>query len=647
MVPIKAHARCSSGASCANSPDLGTLPGGIASYANGVSADGSVVTGISDGTGFTIHAFRWSGGVMSDLGTLAGGTHSFAEGVNADGSVIAGIGDGTGFVLHAFRWTAATGMQDLGALAGGTLSLANAVNGDGSVVVGLSNGTGFDYHAFRWSSGVMSDLGTLTGGDRSIAFGVNGSGSVVVGGANGAGFLEHAVRWNGGVISDLGALTGGNLSLANSVSADGSVVAGSSDGTGFTEHAFRWTGGVMSDLGTLTGGNQSAARGIDASGSIVVGHADGAGFAEHAFRWTAATGMKDINTLLADAGVNMTGITLTRATGVSANGQFIVGYGSFPAGSILAYLARYYDGIGGITDARSVQSSIDALAQARRGLAAQQQGLAAPLLDADNPLDQTSQAGVFGAAGSATGGVTARYMLGGGLSVRGGVSYAREDYENGRLNSAAMGALALRYVSGGTGAIQPFVEGGGWFAPDTSMSFSRTYVNGAGAATGTGKTEGGIGYYYGRAGVATDLAKGGQLAVSGEIGQEILHVNAYAEPLSAANPFEARVNSGDDTMTLAKLRVQYTASLTARVDGAVYVAVVRTFNQSSGLSAAVDGFGAFAPASLPETVWAEFGVRAGYKLTDNVTFDVFSGGVAGREGVGTEVHSGAGLRIRF
>ena len=61
----------------------------------------------------------------------------------------------------------------------------------------------------------------------------------------------------------------------------------------------------------------------------------------------------------------------------------------------------------------------------------------------------------------------------------------------------------------------------------------------------------------------------------------------------------------------------------------------------------VDGVGALTPSSPSGTSWAEFGVRVGYKLTDATTFDVFSGGIAGRNGVGTQVHSGVGLRVQF
>jgi len=90
---------------------LGTL-GGSSSFANGISADGSVIVGYSyktgDGTG-NYHAFKYIGSTMTDLGTL-GGTSSSAFGVSADGSVIVGDSSITGnsanmpLNISAQRW---------------------------------------------------------------------------------------------------------------------------------------------------------------------------------------------------------------------------------------------------------------------------------------------------------------------------------------------------------------------------------------------------------------------------------------------------------------------------------------------------------------------------------------------------------------
>jgi len=437
------------------------------------------------------------------------------------------------------------------------------------------------------------------------------------------------------------------------VSGDGLVVVGQSDitgGSGF--HAFLWSKAKgMVDLGTL-GGTNSSAKGVSGDGSVVVGDSEIGSSAVHAFRWTEATGIKDLNTLLANAGVNMTGIRLETAKAVSGNGQFIVGNGDF----VGAYIVRYYDGtptgappapIAGVTTVESVQQSTDQLAAARFGVLAQQHGFASPLLGGDRPMGFGNEAGVIVTAGSAAAGGFVRYSWGSGFSLIGGLSYAKESYPDADLNHGAMGALALQYIYPSVGWWRPFVEAGGWAAPNASLSFSRTYANGAGTATGTGSTHGNLSYLFARAGILLAQSQADQVALSAEYGRERLAADAYSEGLSAQNPFEAHVDAGTDTADLAKLRLQWSHRFTPSLDGTLWVAGVHGFNRSSELSAVVPGIGTLMPADLAALTWAEYGARVGYNLNDSTTLDVFANGVSGGGGVDTRIHAGVGLRVQF
>jgi probable HAF family extracellular repeat protein len=180
---------------------LGDLPGGnISSFANGVSADGSVVVGGGFSASGT-EAFRWtSGGGMVGLGDLPGGSFSSqAVGVSADGSVVVGAGSSASGT-EAFRWTSGGGMVGLGDLPGGAFnSIARAVSADGSVVVGQ----GFSVpagRAFIWDpvngmralDMVLVDSGIdLTGWTLIDATGISDDGLTIVGmGFNPSRFLE-------------------------------------------------------------------------------------------------------------------------------------------------------------------------------------------------------------------------------------------------------------------------------------------------------------------------------------------------------------------------------------------------------------------------------------------------------------------------
>ncbi|MBD9400438.1 autotransporter domain-containing protein [Comamonas sp. CMM02] len=348
------------------------------SYANAVSADGSVVAGGAIfGSSWMHHAFRWTiDGGMQDLGDLTvGGTgQSFVNAISADGSVIVGWASYSPIVSHAFRWTSAGGMQDLGDFYNGMGgSFASGVSADGRVVVGeATSSSGRKYRAFRWTSeGGMQDLGdlTATGTEWSTATAVSADGNVVVGQAAYDSSRYHAFRWTtGGGMQDLGDLTanGTGGSQAHAVSADGRVVVGRADyGSGAYVHAFRWTSeGGMQDLGDLTGSGTgwSSASAISADGSVVVGNAAYDSRRGHAFLWTSDGGMQGLGDLTAD------GTGWSQANAVSADGRTVVGTASNDQGENRAFIYRTK-----MQDTGNLQSSLPRLEADKELAAARQQ----------------------------------------------------------------------------------------------------------------------------------------------------------------------------------------------------------------------------------------------------------------------------------
>ncbi len=323
---------------------LGFLSENPHSAAYGVSADGSVVVGQSRSAS-GLEAFRWtSGGGMVGLGDLPGGDfYSEAVAVSADGSVVVGQSRSASG-LEAFRWTSSGGMSGIGDLPGGSFSSnARAVSADGAVVVGEGSSKQ-GIQAFRWTSGDgMVELSDLPGGSFSnaSAWGASADGSVVVG----VGFSQQGIeafRWtSGGGMVGLGDLPGGEVnSYALGVSADGSVIVGRGNSASGSE-AFRWTsGGGIVGLGDLPGGIfHSEAVAVSADGSVVVGPSTSA-LGIEAFRWTSDGGMVNLRDFLVEHGVsNLTDWTLIWASGVSADGNTIVGFGTNPDGYQEAWIA--------------------------------------------------------------------------------------------------------------------------------------------------------------------------------------------------------------------------------------------------------------------------------------------------------------------
>ena len=312
--------------------NLGVFSGGNSSFANAISADGSTVTGSSNGS-VGNRAFRWTaGGGLQNLGILdSSGPYSDGSALSADGSVVTGISAGSNNNNRAFRWTAATGMQSLGVLGTGSASVGNAISANGSVIAGESYTAGFSNpRAFRWTAATgLQSLGILPGGQGTDAFAISADGSVIAGVDSVNGFLR-AFRWTAGGIQDIGDLPGSNSTEAIGLSPDGSVATGDSgDALGTIFQAFRWTsGGGMQDLGILAGGSISQGRAITADNSIIIG-ASASSIGDRAFLWTQSLGMVDLNEYLPLYGLNLTGWTLTQASGISADGSAITGYGSF------------------------------------------------------------------------------------------------------------------------------------------------------------------------------------------------------------------------------------------------------------------------------------------------------------------------------
>ncbi len=348
---------------------LGDLAGGVfSSEAWGVSADGTVVVGFSESANGP-EAFRWTlAGGMQGLGFLPGDLSSKAEAVSRDGSVVVGTSCSAAENCsevgndEAYCWTAQGGMVSLGFLPGGfNSSSACGVSWDGSVVVGQSFSANGD-EAYRWTlQGGMVGLGDLPGGIlHSHGRAVSGDGAVVVGNGTSAAHPppndddNEAYRWENGVMVGLGHLPGGLLTGGgDGVSYDGSVVVGNRDSTNSGpggHEALRWTAATgLVGLGDLPGVPfASGAYGVSANGTVVVGVGNFVHTPKpmgEAFVWTSAWGMVNLRDLLIQQGATgLSGWTLGIATGASADGRTIVGFGINPAGVTEAWIAQNLQG---------------------------------------------------------------------------------------------------------------------------------------------------------------------------------------------------------------------------------------------------------------------------------------------------------------
>lgn len=524
-----------------------------------------------------------------------------------------------------------------------TGALAQGLSPDGSIVVGWESGSGLPYGqlAVQWYkvAGTWTEfaLGHLNANDNSVATGATNVSHTIVGydtwspGGQAAWYTK-----NGGPLQALS--SGGYIySGASAISADGSTIVGLGwNGSGNPTRAVAWSGAnytTMVDLGTL-GGNSSATA-VNADGSIIVGNSNGV-----AMRWTATGGMKNFNTLLGNAGVDMSSISLLSVAGISGNGLY------YAANSATNGYIVYYDGtIGGVTTPVGLQSSIDDLQRSRETIAIQQDAYAGLMIGDLDRQKPGYELGAFGLLGSAVGGTRGRAGWADNLTVTGGIAGGSGGYDTPSYRGF-MGAAALRYdFLAPVGGWRPFAQLGGSIGELDDLGFKRTYSNGAGTATGSGSTSGHVASLFARLGVTEDLSPTDQVQVSAEIGERWLTTGAYGETLSSTNPFPATVAAGSDHMTIGKAAVAWSHGITKDLDFTARAALGTTLGGSSGLVATVSGVGTFQGA-YQQANWAEAGLRIGYHATDRMTLDAYATGIAGRD-VGTLGHVGAGIRLAF
>lgn len=317
----------------------------VYSEATAISGDGLTVVGYSFDEHGDIRSFRWTADTGMVVLPAINPEWSYGEafGVSHDGSVIVGqdynLGSEDGGTRQAYLWTAGPSPSDPGTTTGlpyadteYSYATAKAVSADGSTVVGAEGG---GYRAFLWTAATGTQI---IADDGSAATSVSGDGSVVVG----SGFYDNwgqAFRWTreGGLDYFLSELSLGD-STAIAISADGSTIVGHYDYI----HSFAWTeAGGLRLLDELPGSSDNHVLALSADGRWAVGHS-GELYEEIAVLWDTTTGaVQDLNTLFTSTfGFDLEGWTLQVATGISADGLTITGWGLNPEGATEGWVAH-------------------------------------------------------------------------------------------------------------------------------------------------------------------------------------------------------------------------------------------------------------------------------------------------------------------
>ena len=352
---------------------VGDAPGGGSwSKAYAVSPDGRFVVGATEVDTDKNEAFRWENGALETLGRVAElqvscilatcdlgvvlTDSSSAFAVSSNGSVVGSVcTPDTPFYLDlgpqcaAARFVGSTPVPlqpELHLLEGlydWYRGVATGLSADGSVVYGDYRLWEFSPYGdlgdqyggiFRWQDSVPTVLvsGGLVSSSLPSDVRVSPDGGAYTYRTMSAATWPNVVVYT--VLHRLGEDTELGLDWASSVSELGLVVVGQS-----SSQAARWHGGSVTLLGDLPGGDEvSWALAVSDAGHVIAGWGKTIA-GQEAFLWTAESGMQRLADVLTDHGLDLSGWTLEQASGLSASGRTVVGWGTNPSGDTEGFVA--------------------------------------------------------------------------------------------------------------------------------------------------------------------------------------------------------------------------------------------------------------------------------------------------------------------
>ncbi|MDX2017085.1 MAG: PEP-CTERM sorting domain-containing protein [Planctomycetota bacterium] len=339
---------------------IGDLAGGtFYSEARGVSPDGTKVVGYSIVGAGQSEAILFQNGILQSLGDLPGGALAGNAAAVTDSGVVVGEGGGVNG-NEAFRYengvfTALGGTSPTGFFGSG----AYAVSANGEVIVGSGDRDPvFGTYSALWTNSGLQQIPDLQQDTVvSLGLGLSADGQVATGSTDIADTFT-AYIWNpinGTFNLDVFPGSSGTFSQGNAVSGDGRIVVGYAANSGNFTIAARWDVlSVAKPLGILPGGRQfSEALATNHNGLVVVGRAGIFPTGTRAFIWDRTRGLRDLQNVLTELGVDTTGWVLRSATGISADGSVICGIGINPSGNtegwvavIPPYCSADFDGTG-------------------------------------------------------------------------------------------------------------------------------------------------------------------------------------------------------------------------------------------------------------------------------------------------------------
>jgi len=272
--------------------------------------------------------------------------------------------------------------------------------------------------------------------------------------------------------------------------------------------------------------------------------------------------------------------------------------------------------------------------------------LANVLLGVNEQISCSDCGGAFVSVGSFTLGAHGRRDLTDELTLLGGFSFGRYKEEGANVTSAWTLAGSLRYDPSTLGKSRPFFEVGLTASPFQRVTYSRSYDNGAGTATGSGRTDTHNEAAYGRIGWVNRLTRIDELGAYVQYTREWQTVKGYSEALNDNNPFNASVPGGTNSQSIVGVGAQWTHLFGKYTEVNLNAGLAHATGVSSSIDATIAGYGTV-QTTPPQLTWTTVGGRIGRRVGDRTTIDLFVDAVLGPRQIGSSPHGGFDFNIRF
>ncbi len=290
------------------------------------------------------------------------------------------------------------------------------------------------------------------------------------------------------------------------------------------------------------------------------------------------------------------------------------------------------------------QTDLFDLSVARTGLVTHLSATTSLLGGAGQPFDDQDGVSLLGGIGSVTLGVRGVKTLGDGTSVFGGLAYV----DQSTIGNSTAGAVVFggaRYVTPDQGQLyRPFLEAGASLAPSLSMTFSQTFTTPGGTVAASSVTGGSYLGGYVSGGVLVAPRAGDQVILAASLATDALNTGALSFSPSGTGMFEVDQPAQTGVFNVASVGGQWTHEFSPALALTLVGAVGRTTGMTD-VTSTIAGAGSFSTSAASE-LFARYGARVSYSVTDASTVSAFAFGTNGQSS-GGHAQIGAGLHMSF